>query len=431
MIRREPTIRNLFILIFALGLAGGVLRFVFPFQILNQGGTESLIAWGGSLSSIGQVLGLTVLSKVFSRQRPALFFGGVLLSVFGLTIGLSASPDIIVLARIAEGAGAGLLTIIIIRISSGFESCRGESVGTLLAAVFLGSALGQGIAGYAMEQLGLLFMMSQSEAIMTIGLLLTAAAFLILAGMTPFLRGIEQFCANNSIRNHGHSHPSLLLRSLISRNLLILLGIYMLYDFSHGIYTPGLSIMINNNGIPVDQIGFGYLVGDAVWGGSQLYTGKLVDRTGSVLPLGLSLIAKGLIVVFYPYASSFMVLTSFLALAGLSEGFLEPARNDAAMEFTPMNTVSHEHRHYFIGQAPGNPFSITSHEHEHAHTSGSDEVVSVLQTLGIIGFAIGSTGGGWLLSQGSTLVDLVFMGGVVLVLVGILAMGLRKGESSK
>jgi MFS family permease len=163
-----------------------------------------------------------------------------------------------------------------------------------------------------------------------------------------------------------------------------------------------------------------------VWGASQLYTGKLVDRTGSLAPLALSLVAKGTIVIFYPYAASFMILTSLLAMAGLSEGFLEPARNDAAMEFTPTTETEHNHKHYFLGHAPGNPFSISSHEHEHIHDTGSDEIVSILQTLGILGFAVGSSGGGWLLTQGLTLIDLVFIGGIFLIIAGILSGGLRR-----
>ena len=93
---------------------------------------------------------------------------------------------------------------------------------------------------------------------------------------------------------------------------------------------------------------------------------------------------------------------------------------------TPATTTEHNHKHYFLGHAPGNPFSISSHDHEHAHESGSDEIVSILQTLGILGFAVGSSGGGWLLTQGFTLVDLVFIGGVFLIIAGILSGGLRR-----
>ncbi|MHA2424214.1 MAG: MFS transporter [Candidatus Thorarchaeota archaeon] len=429
LIIREPIIRNVFVLIFALGFVGGLLRFLFPFQILNLGGTETIIAWGSSLSSIGQVIGLILLSRVFSSQRTALGISGLLFSLFILATGFSTTPDLLLYSRIAEGAGAGLLAIVIIQISSGFEECRGESVGTLLAGIFLGSALGQGSAGIIIGQLEIIYAITQTDAILMLGVFTSVAFILLLLLLMPFIKEVDSYCVSSSDRNHGHRHTRELLRSLKSKNLIILLVIYILYDFSHGIYTPGLSIMISNNGIPIDQIGLGYLAGDAIWGASQLYTGKLVDRTGSVVPLALSLMAKGAIVIFYPVASSFMVLTSLLALAGLAEGFLEPARNDAAMEFTPLSTTEHTHKHYFLGHAPGNPFSITSHEHEHTHETGSDEIVSILQTLGILGFAVGSSGGGWLLEQGLTLIDLVFVGGVFLILAGILSAGLRQSTT--
>ncbi len=428
LIIREPIIRNVFILILALGFVGGLLRFLFPFQILNLGGTETIIALGSSLSSIGQVIGLILLSRLFSSQRVGLIVSGVLFTFFILATGFSTTAELLLYSRIVEGAGAGLLAIIIIRISSGFEECRGESVGTLLAGVFLGSALGQGSAGIVIGQLEVMFAITQTEAIMFLGVAMLIVFVPLLVLLIPFIREIDTICVSTSDRNHGHSHTRLLLRSLRSKNLVILLIIYILYDFSHGIYTPGLSIMINNNGIPIDQIGLGFLVGDAVWGASQLYTGKLVDRTGSLAPLALSLVAKGSIVIFYPYAASFMILTSLLAMAGLSEGFLEPARNDAAMEFTPTTTTDHNHKHYFLGHAPGNPFSISSHDHEHIHETGSDEIVSILQTLGILGFAVGSSGGGWLLTQGLTLIDLVFIGGVFLIIAGILSGGLRQSR---
>ena len=426
LIVREPIIRNVFLLIFTLGFVGGLLRFLFPFQILNLGGTETIIAWGSSLSSIGQVIGLLLLSRLFSSQRTALGVSGILFTLFTLATGFSTTAELLLYSRIVEGAAAGLLTIIIIRISSGYEECRGESVGTLLGGVFLGSALGQGAAGIIVGQLQAIYLMTQTEAIMFLGVVVSFAFIVLLILLIPFIREVDAICVSDPDRNHGHSHIRALLRSLKSRNLIILLAIYILYDFSHGIYTPGLSILINNNGISIDQIGIGYLVADAVWGASQLYTGKLVDKMGSIAPLAISLVVKGAIVIFYPYAASFMILTSLLAIAGLSEGFLEPARNDAAMEFTPTTTTEHSHRHYFLGHALGNPFSISRHDHEHIHESGSDEIVSILQTLGILGFAVGSSGGGWLLTQGLSLIDLVFIGGVFLIIAGILSGGLRR-----
>lgn len=424
VIVREPIVQKVFILVFTISLIAGLLRFLFPFQMLNLGGTESLISVGSSLSSIGQILGLIILSRLLSSQRAALSVSGILVAIFALVTAFSFSTNLLLISRIAEGAGTGLLAIIIIRISSDLEESRGETVGTLLAGVFLGSALGQGFSGLLVGQLAAIYAITQTEAIMLLGTILSAIYIPLQIMFVPITKGVDNYYITKADINHGHRHYRLILKHLVSKNLLVLLGIYLLYDFSHGIYTPGLSIMINNNGLPLDQIGLGYFIGDTVWGASQLFTGKLVDRIGSVAPLSLSLIAKGILVLLYPYAASFLVLTSLLAMAGFSEGFLEPARNDAAMEHTPGAQTIHSHKHYFLGHAPGNPFSLTRHDHEHAHRSGSDEIVSILQSLGIIGFACGSFGGGWLLFQGFTLINLVLIGGVFLIIAGILPSGL-------
>ena len=208
--------------------------------------------------------------------------------------------------------------------------------------------------------------------------------------------------------------------------MVLLAGIYFLYDFSHGFYTPILSILVNNNGVPIDQIGLGYLTGDIVWGGMQLYAGRVVDRVGHLWPLVLSLMAKGVVVFFYAGVSSIIALVPLLALAGTAEGFLEPSRNDAAMAHSPSNGLTHNHGHYYLVHAPGLSFSLAYHEHEHTHLTGSDEVVSVLQTIGILGFALGSAGGAWLLLEGAALSLLIAIGGVFLILAGLFSVGLFK-----
>ena len=58
--------------------------------------------------------------------------------------------------------------------------------------------------------------------------------------------------------------------------------------------------------------------------------------------------------------------------------------------------------------------------------TGSDEVVSVLQTIGILGFALGSGGGAWLLLDGAALSLLIVIGGVFLILAGLFSIGLYK-----
>jgi len=418
-------VRRLFLGIFTVGFAAGALRFLFPFQILNLGGTESIVSLGGTFSAIGQVLGLLILSRLFRGKRSSLLVSGLLLAVFTLATALAQDSLILASTRLFEGAGAGLLAILIIRVSCTFESCRGETVGTLLSALFLGSAIGQGIAGIAVENISLLLSLSQQIAIQSLGFTLSLSFLAVLGLMLPSIEEQPISRKNEGSKEHKHFHFGLFVRALLTKKVLLLSIVYFLYDFSHGFYTPILSILINNNGVPIDQIGLGYLTGDIVWGGMQLYAGRVVDRIGYLWPLMLSLIAKGIIVFFYAGVFSIASLIPLLALAGVSEGFLEPARNDAAMAHSPANGLTHDHPHYYLVHAPGMSFSLAKHEHEHMHLTGSDEVVSVLQTIGFLGFALGAGGGALILLEGLSISFLTIVGGVMLILAGLLSIGFR------
>jgi len=425
LLRRSPEIRGLFISIFTMGFTAGSLRFLIPFQILNLGGSEALMSLASSLFGVGQVLGLVVVSRLFQRRRSSFLASGLLLSVF--TVAMAATPDesVLVISRLSEGAALGLLTILIVKISSQFRDHRGEAVGTLLSALFMGSAIGQGTAGLLVEYASVALSYQQADAIRLLALVLSLPLFAVVAAIA-LRAGRDPMSPNEERDEHRHVHLSQLMRAILSRRMILLTTVYFLYDFSHGFYTPVLSVLINNNGVPIDQIGIGYLSGDIVWSLVQLYAGRVVDRIGHLFPLVLSLTAKGLVVFFYPGVTTLLSLLPLLALAGVAEGFLEPARNDAAMAYSPADGLTHDHPHFYIAHAPGVPFSLSRHEHEHTHVTGSDQVVSVLQTIGIIGFVLGSGGGAWLLVYGTALSTLVVVGGYVLIVAGVAALGLRE-----
>jgi MFS family permease len=430
LLKRDSTIRRLFLGIFTIGFTAGALRFLFPFQVLNLGGTEALASLGGTYSAIGQVLGLVIVSRLFRGKKSSLLMSGVLLSGFTLATAFTFDSSILVFSRLFEGVGSGLLALLIIRVSCEFESCRGEAVGTLLAALFLGSAIGQGIAGITVENVSVALSLLQTESIQMLSLFLFIPSLAVLGLMIPRIDEFSTPETEDGLKEHKHFHFGHLARSLFSKKVILLAAVYFLYDFSHGFYTPILSILVNNNGVPIDQIGLGYLTGDIVWGGMQLYAGRIVDRIGHPLPLILSLVAKGSIVFFYAGVTSIVSLAPLLAFAGAAEGFLEPARNDAAMAHSPSNGMTHDHAHYYLVHAPGATFSLAKHDHEHTHITGSDEVVSLLQTIGIIGFALGAGGGAWLLIEGSGLSFLVIVGGLMLIIAGLLSIGFYRRNTS-
>ena len=431
LLRRNPFVRRLFLGIFTIGLAAGALRFLFPWQVLNLGGTESLISLGGTLSAIGQVMGLLLLSRLFRGKRSSMLVSGLLLAVFALATALAQDSVILTMARLFEGAGAGLLALLIIRVSYEFESCRGETVGTLLSALFLGSAIGQGVAGIAVESISQVLSVSQLAAIQSLGFILFLPFLPVLGLMLPKIEDPPAPTTNEGPKEHKHFHLGHLIRTLLTKRVALLAAVYFLYDFSHGFYTPILSILVNNNGVPIDQIGLGYLTGDLVWGGAQLYAGRVVDRIGHIWPLVVSLLAKGTIVFFYAGVFSFASLVPLLALAGASEGFLEPARNDAAMAYSPASHLTHDHSHRYLVHSPGMSFSLARHDHEHMHLTGSDEVVSILQTVGLLGFAIGASEGAWMLFENLPMSFLPAVGGAILILAGILSVGFRFAGPAK
>ncbi|MHA2202289.1 MAG: hypothetical protein ACW991_01245, partial [Candidatus Hodarchaeales archaeon] len=190
-------------------------------------------------------------------------------------------------------------------------------------------------------------------------------------------------------------------------------------DFSHGLYTPTLSVMFHANGISLEELGIAYLVGDLTWGVIQIISGRLVDRVGPVLPLIGSLALKGVLVLLYPQADVLLMAASLLLVAGAAEGVLEPARNKKAMEVEGAETMEHSHRHWNIAFGPTTGFEISQHIHNHRHQSAVEDAVALLQAMGIVSFAAGSLLGALLLSMGNDFVFLTQLGGIVLIAAAI------------
>ncbi|NWF94784.1 MAG: MFS transporter [Candidatus Thorarchaeota archaeon] len=426
----SPIIRKLFVCVFAFGFTLGALRFLFPFQIVNLGGTEALASLGGTYSAIGQVLGLMLIGRLFRSERRSLAIIGFSVTAFTLTMGLVQDSVLLATCRITEGIASAVLVLLIVRVSCQFATCRGESVGTLLAALFLGSAIGQGLVGLLVESAATSFMIAQKEAIQFLSLLLLVPPVLGMALAPSPTSGPHTKDTAHLNADHGHVHLSHIVHSLMSKRAVLLAVVYLLYDFSHGLYTPVLSLVVSGNGVPLELIGLSYLAGDIVWGLVQLYSGRLVDRLGHVLPLVVSLATKGVVVLLYPTATSLYGFVPLLAVAGAAEGFLEPSRNDAAMEYSTAKEVVHSHPHVYLSRTSGASLPLSRHEHEHTHKSAPDEAVSLLQILGIMGFGLGSAGGAWLLVTQAPLTFLILLGGWVLLATSMISAALYRRRPS-
>jgi MFS family permease len=397
----------------AIHLSLGCLRFLFPFQILNLGGDTFLISIASAFFSVGQVIGFLSIG-FFRSSRTRFLLGGLFLLLLMGIISISVIPIVLTVVRIFEGIGYGFLFLFIISIASQFPDREGEVLGGLFAAVFIGLAIGQGIAGITWKYLAGIGYLSSTQAIQIIA----TAAFIIIALsmilLLSFLEGEEE--KKSQSRKWPHFHFGRRLNMILGfPSIALLLVIYSLYDFAHGLYTPNLSILLNQQGVDEITLSLGYFIGDITWGISQVFAGRLVDKIGHPLPLIISLLFKGVIVIFYPYISVFLFLFVILFCAGLAEGFLEPARNTAALSVEMQQDYNHSHLHLDLGFSSSGGFVLGIHKHEHKHVSQPESLVGTLQSIGILFFGIGSIFGSWLLLQGFTLGTITIIGGFCLI----------------
>ena len=414
ILRTNRQIQQYFLGLLILTMNLGCIRFLFPFQIINLGGSSIQISNGSVLFSAGQIIGLLLLGALIQSNRGRLLTGGGLLAFLMMSMGIIIDPVLLMVMKILEGGGYGLLFLGVISLASQFPKREGEVLGGLFAAIFGGLAIGQGIAGILWN-----LMLDQTELTSTQSIQLIAglASILTVLSLLIILKTIQSTSkAERKEWKWQHFHiESWVKKMFVVPSIALLLLIYSFYDLAHGLYTPNLSILLTNQGISEVGVSLGYLVGDMTWGVSQLFAGRLVDRRGYYIPLILSLLLKGVTVVFYPEANFIIALLALLMLAGLAEGFLEPARNKAALTVEMKQKLSHSHLHLDVGFGSSGGLVLGAHEHFHEHEFKADSFVGALQTVGILFFGFGSMLGSWFLIQGYTLKDITLLGGLCLM----------------
>jgi MFS family permease len=403
------------------------MRFIFPFQVILIGGTPSLVSTGSLILAIGQLFVFLLLTSLLvSIQSRFLIAGVCTLGTTSLMVWMT-DPSIFIWVRLLEGIAYGLYFLAIIKIAMKFAAREGEALGGLFAAVFSGLAIGQALAGIGWQVLEVGFPMLSSLQILQIIAGVEFVLSLVAWGaLIPLLPRYEASQPKSSMRawKLGHLHLLTWLKSFIFLPTVLLLAlIYGIYDFAHGFYTPNLSILLNQNGFSTPSISVGYFIADITWGFSQALAGRLIDKIGFSIPLVLSLLFKGVIILFYPEVTLLLMLFVVLLLAGLSEGLLEPARNKAALAFELQNqNYRHMHAHLDLGFTQGTGFILGMHSHEHEHNLQPEDVIGVFKSVGILFFGIGSLVGSWLLTNGLSLTQITQIGGIILGLSALVAL---------
>lgn len=401
---------------------------LFPFQVVALGGSEAIVSITSVLYAAGQVIGLIFLARICGRSESAFFI--VMLMWFSSLISMFLPFLVtVIIARFFEGLGYGLLIIAILNFSDTFfKNNKGEAVGTLFGSIFFGGAIGQGLAGLFEETIfgeRAFWIFSPFQLVLLIGIFL-AIVSVILAFISHRSTRAKMFEVDSMAIPHFHLEN---LKGLFKfLPFVLLLIIYTLYDFSHGIYTPNLPLVLSSHGISKIQISLIFFTGDAIWGLAQIFTGKLVDKMGSWIPMALSMVIKGSGVIGYNLVYPWVGVLFLFAIVGIGESLMEPARNIAILEMENYfdtelsdDKVHHEHRHLNISMSRGQGFSFGIHSHVHEHKPSKESMIMGLQLAGILSFGLGGIVGSAILGFGGNAELLIYIGAAVLIFASFFA----------
>ncbi|MHA1304087.1 MAG: hypothetical protein ACTSPI_10340 [Candidatus Heimdallarchaeaceae archaeon] len=181
-----------------------------------------------------------------------------------------------------------------------------------------------------------------------------------------------------------------------------------------------------------------YFTGDAILGLAQIFTGKLVDKMGSWIPMALSMVIKGVGVFGYNLVYVWVGLLVLFAIVGVGESLMEPARNIAVLEMENYfdtelsdNKFQHEHKHVNISISRGQGFTFGVHSHVHEHKPSKESMIMGLQLTGITFFGLGGLVGSAILGVGGTTELLIYIGAGVLLFASMIALGEKLVKTEK
>ncbi|MEJ2278174.1 MAG: MFS transporter [Candidatus Lokiarchaeota archaeon] len=418
-----------FIQLLLISFCLGVARLLLPFQIIDLGGGENLVSLTSAMYAAGQILGIGVFSKL-CEKRNSEFIVTTFLWILSLIIMSIPFLPILLTARFFEGLGFGLVIVGILNFADrNYEKNKGEVVGVISGSIFVGTAFGQGLAGF-LEELIMPFTQipyfSAFQALTLMGILVSIAPLIIAFANYNQKNKLKLFKFDKIELPHVHMKNIIKIFKFLPFTLLFL--IYALYDFSHGIYTSNLALVLASHSITKPQISLIFFTGEAVFGLSQIFTGRLVDKFGSWTPIFISLLLKGFGVFGYNQFFWWFAVLLLFAIVGMGESLMEPARNVAILQIESQlklgifgNNSSHKHKHLNVSMIRGQGFTFEWHSHIHEHKPNKQSIIIWLQLTGIIAFGLGGITGSSILTLGGTIEFLIYVGAIILLITSFIA----------
>jgi MFS family permease len=307
------------------GATVGIERVLLPLLAERDFGLASRAAILSFIVSFGVVKAIANLfagriSEHWGRKK-VLVAGWLFALPVPVIILLAPSWGWVVLANVLLGINQGLCwsTTVIMKIDLVGPERRGLAMGLNEASGYLAVSAAAFFSGYLASSLGLretLFWMG--EAIVAVGLIMSAV----------FVRESLQhvhFEARQTTGGHQRSFGEiLLLTSWKDRALFAVSQAGMVNNLNDGMAWGLLPLYFAARGLSLERISFLAALYPAVWGGMQLVTGGLSDRTGRKWMIALGMLVQAAGIFLFVEGSGFAMWAVAAVLLGLGTAMVYP-----------------------------------------------------------------------------------------------------------
>ena len=307
------------------GAMVGIERVLLPLLAEREFGLASRAAILSFIVSFGLVKAIANLfagriSEHWGRKK-VLVAGWLFALPVAAIILLAPSWGWVVFANVLLGINQGLCwsTTVIMKIDLVGPERRGLAMGLNEASGYLAVSAAALVSGYLASTLGLrdtLFWMGESLA--AAGLLLSAI----------FIRESlhhVRFEAGQTTGEHQRSFAEiLLLTSWKDRALFAVSQAGMVNNLNDGMAWGLLPLYFASQGLSLERISFLAALYPAVWGGTQLVTGGLSDRTGRKWMIALGMVVQAAGIALFVMAKSFAPWAAAAVLLGLGTAMVYP-----------------------------------------------------------------------------------------------------------
>ena len=307
------------------GATVGIERVLLPLLAERDFGLASRAAILSFIVSFGLVKAIANLfagriSEHWGRKK-VLVVGWLFALPVPAIILLAPSWSWVVLANVLLGINQGLCwsTTVIMKIDLVGPERRGFAMGLNEASGYLAVSAAAFVSGFLASTLGLrdtLFWMGESLAVA--GLLLSAI----------FVRESLHHVRFEAGQTTGGQQRSfaevLLLTSWKDRALFAVSQAGMINNLNDGMAWGLLPLYFASQGLSLERISFLAALYPAVWGGAQLVTGGLSDRTGRKWMIALGMVVQAAGIAFFVAGRTFAPWAAASVLLGLGTAMVYP-----------------------------------------------------------------------------------------------------------